>query len=239
MQQHTSLPTTLVLIRHAQAADRDPEGQLLLSGQVDLSLTRHGRMQAERLRHLDGHLRSVQAIYTSTLRRAIDTARPLADELKLVPRAWPSLCEISCGRLDGMSVAQVRRDYPRLWHANIAQNNDDFCWPGGETYTQFRHRVLRAVQRIARTHAGGRVVIVTHAGVISQIVGYLTDEPAARWEVFRPYLATLTEMRWRGRTGVLVHFGDAWNANCEGQCTRLLRDSAHRATRPTARRRGG
>jgi broad specificity phosphatase PhoE len=72
VQQHTSLLTTLLLIRHAQAADRDPEGELLLSGQVDLALTRQGRLQAERLRRLAARLRPIDAVYSSTLRRAID-----------------------------------------------------------------------------------------------------------------------------------------------------------------------
>jgi broad specificity phosphatase PhoE len=121
----------------------------------------------------------------------------------------------------------------------MAQTDNDFRWPGGETYAQFRQRVLRAVQRIARTHAGGRVLIVTHAAVISQILGYLTDEPAARWEAFRPECATLTEVGWRGSTGVLVHFGDAWNARCEGECLDAARGSALRVTHATASQRGG
>jgi 2,3-bisphosphoglycerate-dependent phosphoglycerate mutase len=138
VQQHTSLPTTLLLIRHAQAADRDPEGELLLSGQVDLALTRQGRLQAERLRRLAARLCPIDAVYSSTLRRAIDTARPLAEELGLLPRAWPTLRESSCGRLDGLSIAEVRRKYPRLWQTNMAQSDNDFRWPGGETYAQFR-----------------------------------------------------------------------------------------------------
>ena len=211
MTQQSTRATSLVFIRHAQAADRDAEGQLLLCGQVDLPLTRRGRLQAEQLRQAIAGLRSVDALYTSTLRRAVETSRPLAQQLALKPKRWPSLREISCGVLDGMPVTDVKRTYPELWDANLAQADGDFRWPGGESYDGFRKRVLRAVQQIARTHAGGRVLIVTHAGVISQVLGALTGEPAARWEVFRPAPATLTEVRWEGRTGTLVRFNDQYH----------------------------
>ena len=206
VQPHTPEPTSLVLIRHAQAADRDAHGVLRLSGQVDLPLTQHGRGQADALRQLAPSLGPVDALYTSTLRRARETARPLAEALGVDVRRWRSLREISCGQLDGLSITEVRTNYPDLWDANLAQADDDFCWPGGETYRSFRRRVMRAVRRIIRTHPGGRVVIVTHAGVISQVLGTLADEPASRWERFRPGTASLTEVSWRGTTGTLVRF---------------------------------
>jgi 2,3-bisphosphoglycerate-dependent phosphoglycerate mutase len=144
----------------------------MLCGQVDLPLTRRGRLQAQQLCQAAMRLRRVDALYTSTLRRAIDTSRPLANELALEARRWASLREISRGVLDGLPVVEVKRAYAKLWEANLAQSDGDFGWPGGETYHDFRKRVLRAVQRIAQTHAGGRVLIVTHAGVTGTLVRF-------------------------------------------------------------------
>ncbi len=211
MQQHTSEATRLVFIRHAQAADRDAHGDLRLSGQVDLPLTRHGRRQAEALRHIARSLQPVEGLYTSTLLRARETAAPLGKALGMHPRPWRSLREISCGELDGLSITEVRTRYRRLWDANLAQADDDFQWPGGETYRSFRRRVMRAVQRIVQTHAGGRVVIVTHAGVISQVVGMLAGEPASRWERFRPGPASVTEVNWLHTTGTVLRFDVHWH----------------------------
>ena len=222
VRQDSSAPTTFIFIRHAQAADRDDRGQLRLSGQVDLPLTRRGRRQAKLLRHVAHRLRPVDALYTSTLRRAVETARPLAEALALEVRRWPSLREISCGRLDGQSIADVRTRYPRLWTANLAQADDDFRWPGGESYRSFRRRVLCAVRRIAHAHAGGRVVVVTHAGVISQVLGLLAGEAASRWEPFRPGPASITAVRWRHTTGSLLSFDERWHTGIGQVASRTL-----------------
>jgi len=70
------------------------------------------------------------------------------------------------------------------------------CRPGGETYRYFRRLVVRAVYRIAAHHAAQRVLIFTHAGVISQILGSITGQSAARWESLRPRNCSITEVLW-------------------------------------------
>jgi broad specificity phosphatase PhoE len=49
---------------------------------------------------------------------------------------------------------------------------------------------------------------VTHVGVISQILGYLAGESAARWDLFRPGTASITEVCWKKRDSVVVRFDD-------------------------------
>jgi probable phosphoglycerate mutase len=210
-QQSSPLETTLVLIRHARAADRDGEGRLRLCGHLDVPLTRRGQLEARRLGPAIARLGRVDALYSSTLRQALATAEPVARELGLEPRRWASLREVSCGVLDGALVAQIKQRYPALWSANLAQADERFSWPGGETYQAFRRRVLRSIGRIALAHAGGRVVIVTHTGVISQLLGHLAGESPARWERYRPGPASLTVVRWTAgasRLGRLLRFDD-------------------------------
>jgi broad specificity phosphatase PhoE len=132
-----------------------------------------------------------------------------AGALSLRPRRRAALCEISAGALEGWPVAEVARHFPQLWARHLAQDDEDAGWPGGETYRHFRTRVLRAVRRIAAAHAGRRVVLVTHAGVIGQVVGWLRGAGAARWEVFRPRNASITELEWAGPTGRVLRFDDA------------------------------
>jgi broad specificity phosphatase PhoE len=203
-QQHA----TLVFVRHAEAAEDDCQGHMRLCGWLDVPLTAQGQLEAERLRLVASELGPVDGLYTSSLRRAVETATPLAAALGLKPRARAALREISCGWLEGLPVREIQTCYPDVWEANLAQADESFGWPGGETYRAFRARVLHATRRVARAHMGRTLVIVTHAGVVTQILGALRGESAARWDKFRPGNASLTEIWWTGNSGVVVRFDD-------------------------------
>ena len=123
-------------------------------------------------------------------------------------RVLRSLAEIDCGEVDGTPIDEVRQWRPDYWLRNEAQDDDSFCWPGGETYRQFRKRVVRAVRTIAGRHAGRHVLVVTHAGVINQILGSMCNQRAARWENFRPGNTGVTEVLWNGSGGEVIRFDD-------------------------------
>jgi broad specificity phosphatase PhoE len=106
------------------------------------------------------------------------------------------LCEIDCGAADGLSVRAVQERYPREWARNLEEVDPDFRWPGGESYRELRARSLCAVRDIAAAHRGQRVVVVTHAGVISQLLGWLAGHSAARWSPLRPRNGSVTELAW-------------------------------------------
>ena len=195
------------MIRHA-ASDTTLNGQKLLCGSYDAPLSIAGRAQVERL---SARLASdeASALYSSPLRRAIGTAAAAPPTLQAYMRVLRSLAEVDCGILDGLAIESVRRDYAAVWAENEAQSNDEFRWPGGESYRGFRSRVMRAVRAIARKHSGERVLLITHAGVINQVLGTIAGQSAARWENFRPRNAAITEVIWKGDTGGLVAFDDA------------------------------
>ena len=186
-------PTTLVLIRHAHTLGNDGPTPAL-SGRTDLPLSPRGLGEVCLLRQrLAGE--RFDALYSSPLRRARETAAAVAcgaPSLRLVA----ALQEIDCGRLDGWSLDAVRREVPGLWAVNLRQEDDRFRWPGGESYREFRARCLRALRSLARAHPGARVAVVTHAGVISQVIGHITGAGAARWETGRPATTALTELEW-------------------------------------------
>jgi alpha-ribazole phosphatase/probable phosphoglycerate mutase len=107
-----------------------------------------------------------------------------------------------------LPIRQVQQCYPREWAQNESQSDPEFRWPGGESYREFRERVLGAMERIATYHHPARVLVVTHAGVISQVVGWVNGESPARWEPFRPRNTSVTEMRWHAGQAELVSFDD-------------------------------
>jgi len=199
-------PTTLLLIRHAHTLGNDG-ATATLSGRTDLPLSPRGRREVCLLRdRLAGE--RFDGIYSSPLGRARDTAAALAGRGPAL-RVVKALQEIDCGRLEGRALDEVRRDFPALWSANQRQEDERFRWPGGESYREFRARCLGALRELARAHPGGRLAVVTHAGVISQVLGFLSGTGAARWEVGRPGTTALTELEWgRGGTGRVVRFDD-------------------------------
>jgi alpha-ribazole phosphatase/probable phosphoglycerate mutase len=202
--------TRLILIRHAAAASGG-EGADRLSGRTDVPLTARGR---EEIRRLQARLRRghpFAAIYSSPLRRAYDTATALADVGLGPVRVCRALREIDCGALDGWLLTQVRARYPDLWAANLRRDDDRFRWPAGESYRELRCRCLRAVHALALAHRGERIALVTHAGVISQVLGAVHGASAARWDLYRPANASLTELAWRRGVATVLAFDDRWH----------------------------
>lgn len=191
-----------------------------MSGWTDVPLSPLGRQQVELLAAELSEQLEFEAIYTSPFRRAADTARQLSQSGLGPLHVDDSLREIHCGTVDGLRIEHVRRSYPNLWAANLSQADDDFRWPGGESYREFRRRVLSGIRRIAKRHRGERIAVVTHAGVISQVVGSLHGLSPARWEPFRPGNASLTTLQWSGNGGWVVSFDQRFSdtvATIEGK----------------------
>lgn len=198
--------TRLILIRHGHTSSNS-SGGVRMSGWTDTPLSGRGRRQVACLaRRLSSEPASV--LYSSPLLRALETARPAAEAAGAELRLEPDLREIHCGEVDGWPVEDVRRKYPQLWEANLRQDDEGFRWPGGESYRELRERSLGALRRIAAAHPGERVLVVTHAGVISQAVGCLRGVGPACWERFRPDNGSLTELDWEGETGRVVSYDD-------------------------------
>lgn len=197
------VPATLILIRHADI-ENGRKGRLC--GWSDVPLSPLGRYQVELLAERLISEPPASACYTSPLQRAVATARAAPHPLR--PAPLDSLREIYCGELDGMPIDKVEARHPDIWRRNLAFSDNDFAWPGGESYRQFRARAMGAVKMLAASHPGGRVLVFTHAGFISQVMGHLAGLPAARWDVYQAGNASITEIQWAGRSGSVVRFDD-------------------------------
>lgn len=200
--------TRLTLIRHAHVNT----GRM--TGWLDVPLSAEGEAQLARAR-LTGLDDKPHALYASPLRRTRATAEALGRSWGLEVRVDEGLREIHCGFFEGLALQQLQADHPDLWARNEAQQDSDFAWPGGESYRQFRERVVSTLSRIAREHAGQSVAIVTHTGLISQAIGVLEGLEPAVWERYRPTPFSATQVLWRGNAPTrLVSFNvqDWWRA---------------------------
>ena len=198
------MATRIALIRHA-AVDTGAR----LCGSLDLPLSPAGRAVLDGLVRRRAHTDTPAALFTSTLKRAAEVAWELgrAWGLEAQPVEWAR--EIDCGEFEGMPIEQLQRDFPDLWIRNEAQAEDAFAWPGGESYGQFRARVLAGLAAAATAYPSARVVVVTHAGVISQVVGTVKHRPACVWRPDRPHPLTATEVLWEnGAPRAVLSFSD-------------------------------
>jgi probable phosphoglycerate mutase len=152
--------TTILLIRHGET-DWNREGRW--QGWADPPLNETGRAQAVALAKRLASER-VDAVYSSDLRRAFETAEPVAAAHGLPIVADRGLREIDVGSWSGLT------------HPEIAERFPDGGRPDGETPAQHSARVLETVSRIALDHPGERIAILAHGGCVRALQRHLGDD---------------------------------------------------------------
>jgi alpha-ribazole phosphatase/probable phosphoglycerate mutase len=170
-------PTTVWLIRHSAPAGA--EG--LCYGRHDVPLSEDGRLQAKKLAEQFAS-ETMDAIYASPLRRAMDTAQILAERRGLAIETCDDLAEIDFGEFEGRSYQEIEALFPeafQMWMREPTQVR----FPQGENFQDLRRRSLRALDFILARHAGQKIVIVSHAGVIRVLLAQALGIPDAH--VFR------------------------------------------------------
>lgn len=156
-----ALTTTILAIRHGETDwNRDARYQ----GQLDISLNATGREQA---RSVAGMLAAtpLTALYASDLARAVETANEIAIACALPVTQHAGLREQHFGVFQGLTGAQIAERWPDAadrWQRRLP----DFGPEGGESRQAFSQRCLTALKDIARMHAGGRIAVVCHGGVL-------------------------------------------------------------------------
>jgi probable phosphoglycerate mutase len=159
------MPTELILIRHGQShANVNP---IVAGMRGDLGLTDIGRRQAELLRdRLRAEKATADVLYASTLPRAQETARYVAEAIELPIQDDDELQELRVGEADGMSNDDWSTRWPGLQDSLSANPFQEFA-PGGESWSSFLARVGSALTSLVSRHPDQRVVAVTHGGVIN------------------------------------------------------------------------
>lgn len=157
--------TELLVIRHGET---DWNRQHRFQGQIDVPLNDIGLTQAMRLgRRLAQE--PVEVLISSDLQRARSTAEPLGQVRGLQPLIEPLWREQGFGVLEGLDVPTIRSRHADLW-SSWTRHEADYALPGGgESNTAFHARVMRALQAVLAAHAGRRVVVVTHGGVLDML----------------------------------------------------------------------
>ncbi|HET8630437.1 MAG TPA: histidine phosphatase family protein [Thermomicrobiales bacterium] len=214
------MPTDLYLIRHGESvANVVP----IMGGmRGDAGLTARGQRQAALLeaRLAGGEIRA-DALYSSTLPRAFETAAYVARALGLDPVFADEWQELRPGEADGLTVAEWRERY----RGGEVEAGDRFrpLAPGGESWATFQARVSTALDRLVTRHPDQTVVVVCHGGVLEASFNHAFGVgPSGNRVYLEPHNTSITH--WRHRPGdaarspawTLLVFNDATHLRVTG-----------------------
>lgn len=177
----------ILLIRHAE---NDYAKHSRLAGRLPgIHLNETGRQQAQALAEKLASV-PIQAIYSSPLERALETAAPLAEKLNLPVIPRDGLLETDLGEWQGRSIKTLKR--LKAWQ--VLQNTpSQFCFPGGESVIMCQARLVAEMEAIRSMHTAEAVLAcVLHADPIKQVVAHYLGLPVDLYQRLALDLASIT-----------------------------------------------
>ncbi|MET0577112.1 MAG: histidine phosphatase family protein, partial [Ilumatobacteraceae bacterium] len=156
--------TTILLVRHGQTPST---GKILPGRAAGLHLAETGVAQAQRAAERIGELKQVDALYTSPLERARETAAPIAKITGQRARVERGLLECEFGEWTGAELSKLMKK-PE-WQT-VQRSPSSFRFPGGESFSEMQHRIVSTLDRLRAAHPGGTIVCVSHADPIKAAV---------------------------------------------------------------------
>jgi broad specificity phosphatase PhoE len=149
--------TRILLVRHGET---DWNLNRRLQGHADRPLNDTGREQAHALA-AELAQEPLEAVYSSDLKRALDTAQIIAAARGLEVTALPELRERHFGTWEGLTDEEIHGRFPEAAEGVLGD---------GETREEMDRRVLATLERIAQEHPAGTVLIVSHGGPLRSVL---------------------------------------------------------------------
>ncbi len=167
---------TLLLARHGRT---EMNRQHRFTGRKDMPLDEMGRAMAEALAAAYGGGKWA-AVWSSPLRRAAETAAPIARRAGVPVTTDPDLVELSLGEWEGLTPAEARARDPEAYAA-WERDPASHAPPGGETAAQVAERTLAAMGRLRAAHRTGRIFVVAHKATVRLLACSWLGIPLARF----------------------------------------------------------
>jgi len=171
---HPSNPvsTRICIIRHGETGWN---AEKRIQGHTDIPLSETGRAQALAMAFNAAHHR-FNAIYSSDLKRAVETAQALAQREDQPIKLLPQLRERHFGIFQGMTAAQGAALHPHAYAHYVARDLD-YDFETGESLRQFAERVADGIDWMVRHHSGQTLAAVCHSGVLDVVYRRATGRP--------------------------------------------------------------
>jgi broad specificity phosphatase PhoE len=198
--------TTLLLIRHGQT-DHNAAGRW--QGHLDVPLNENGQAQAQALAQRLADW-PIEAVYSSDLQRAMQTAVAIATPHTLQPTFDPIWRERDVGAFQSLNSQEIQTKFPAVW-ADMLKTGV-LNPPNGEHQTSLRERAERALAQVLSQHEGQMIAIVSHGALLNGLISNVLGIPRERFGRFR----------LNGNTGLSIV-----ENNSRGPVLTLLNDTSH------------
>jgi broad specificity phosphatase PhoE len=191
----------LLLIRHAESAGNAAR---VIQGTADLPLTALGEQQAALLAARLKRGPVPDALYSSPLRRAMQTAEAIGLACSLPVQSLDGVREYDFGLGNGMSVAEARQNYSVPDEGSEAH----LVFPGEEGRDAFRERVSASLWALADLHPDETVAVVAHGGPVAAFLMAALGLADRRRTPFRIQNASLSVLDIRNASASLHAVND-------------------------------
>ena len=192
-------PTRIIAIRHGETP-WNVDGRI--QGHLDIPLNGRGRWQAQQLaKALAGE--PPAALYSSDLKRAMQTAGEIARHILVAPVPEPRLRERRFGRYEGRTFAEVEREAPEH-AARWRRREPEYAPPDGESLLAFQKRIAEAVDHLAARHPGQSMVLVAHGGVMDVLYRLATRQHLQAARTWQLPNAAINRLLWNPDTGLTL-----------------------------------
>lgn len=195
--------TRIIAIRHGETAwNVDTR----IQGQLDIELNETGRHQARRVAQALSE-EPIQAIYSSDLLRARDTALAIARLTGRTLQTHTGLRERGFGVLQGKTHAEIEAYWPEQalrWR----QRDPHWAPEGGESLVKLRARITQTASELAARHPGEQIVLVAHGGVLDMLYRAATGQELQAPRSWNLGNAAINRLLWTPEGLTLVGWSD-------------------------------
>lgn len=197
----------ILLVRHGQSIGNEKR---LFLGHTDLDLSalgyRQAQLCAEALK-----AEKIDAVYSSDLSRAYNTALPHARLRGLEITKMKELRELYAGEWEGMHVDEIKEKYPHeylvLWREHFASFD---ALRSAESVPQLADRIYSALLDVAMANRGKKILVASHGAAIralwGRICGHTPDEASSLYDF--PTNASVTRVGFDGKALVPIIYSD-------------------------------
>lgn len=173
--------TRIFLVRHGEVAGNHGDAPVFV-GWGDLPLNARGEKQAAQVGALLKN-EKISAVVTSDLQRAEKTGERIAEQHGLKVQTDAALREVNYGKWEGLSEAELHREYSQQW---TARQNDPWNVAAveGENYAQMWARFFPVWQALLQKYENQNFVLVGHNGLLRMLLCYLSGAPFENFKRF-------------------------------------------------------
>ena len=195
--------TRIIALRHGETAwNVDTR----IQGKLDIELNETGRWQARRAARALAN-EEIDAVYSSDLLRAWETACTVASATGQTAKPVPALRERGFGIFEGKTFIEIEGTWPEqtlLW-----RQRDPLWKPqGGESLQELRQRIELTVSSLAKRHQGEQIVLVAHGGVLDVLYRLATRQDLQTPRSWNLGNATINRLLWTPEGLSLVGWAD-------------------------------